>query len=157
MSTQNYPACLTKNFPGVGGSLTVQVSNSFLSCAVHIHSVVSNSATPWPVACQALLSMEILHARILEWVAMPSSRGSSQPKDWTQVSCIAGGFFAIWATREAQEYWSEQPNPSSGDLPNLGVKPGSLALWADSLAAELPRKHFFEHLFAIGTQEKKIF
>ena len=35
----------------------------------------------------------ILQARILEWVAFPSSRGSSQPKDQTQVSCTAGGFF----------------------------------------------------------------
>ena len=35
----------------------------------------------------------ILQARILEWVAVPFSRGSSQPRDWTQVSCIAGGFF----------------------------------------------------------------
>ena len=35
----------------------------------------------------------ILQARLLEWVAMPSSRGSSQPRDWTQVSCIAGGSF----------------------------------------------------------------
>ena len=32
-------------------------------------------------------------ARILEWVDMPSSRGFSQPRDWTQVSCIAGRFF----------------------------------------------------------------
>ena len=37
-----------------------------------------------------------------EWVAMPSSRGSSQPKDRIQVSHIAGGFFTIWGTREAQ-------------------------------------------------------
>ena len=36
---------------------------------------------------------EILQARILEWVAIPSSRGSSQPRDQTQVSHIAGGFF----------------------------------------------------------------
>ena len=49
---------------------------------------------------------EILQARILEWVAFPFSRGSSQPRDWSQVSCIAGGFFTSWATREAQEYWS---------------------------------------------------
>ena len=48
----------------------------------------------------------ILQARILEWVAMPSSRGSSQPRDRTRVSHIAGGFFTSWATREAQEYWS---------------------------------------------------
>ena len=44
----------------------------------------------------------ILQARILEWVAFPFSRGSSQPRDWTQVSRIAGGFFTSWATREAQ-------------------------------------------------------
>ena len=47
----------------------------------------------------------ILQARILEWVAFPFSRGSSQPRDWTQISCVAGGFFTSWATREAQEYW----------------------------------------------------
>ena len=35
----------------------------------------------------------ILQARILEWVSFPSSRGSSQPRDRTQVSHIAGGFF----------------------------------------------------------------
>ena len=44
----------------------------------------------------------ILQARILEWVAFPFSKGSSQPRDQTQVSCIAGGFFTRWATREAQ-------------------------------------------------------
>ena len=42
-----------------------------------------------------------LQVRILEWVAIPFSRGSSQPKNRTQVSCIAGRFFTIWATREA--------------------------------------------------------
>ena len=43
----------------------------------------------------------ILQARILEWVAFLFSRGSSQPRDLTQVSCIAGGFFTNWAIREA--------------------------------------------------------
>ena len=43
----------------------------------------------------------ILQARILEWVAFPFSRGSSWPKDQTQVSCIAGRFFTVWATRES--------------------------------------------------------
>ena len=46
----------------------------------------------------------ILQARILERVAFPFCRGSSQPRDRTQVSHIAGGFFTSWATREAQEY-----------------------------------------------------
>ena len=40
--------------------------------------------------------------RILEWVAYPFPRGSSQPRNWTRVSCIAGEFFTNWATREAQ-------------------------------------------------------
>ena len=43
----------------------------------------------------------ILQARILEWVAISFSRGSSQPRNLTQVSCIAGRFFPIWATKEA--------------------------------------------------------
>ena len=46
-----------------------------------------------------------LQARILEWVAFPFSRRSSQPRDWIQVTCIAGRFFTSWATRGAQEYW----------------------------------------------------
>ena len=45
---------------------------------------------------------EILQARILEWVAVSFSRDFSQPRDWTQVSLIAGRFFTIWDTREAQ-------------------------------------------------------
>ena len=49
----------------------------------------------------------ILQARILQWVAILFSRGSSQPRNWTQVSCIASGFFTSWVTREAQEYRSE--------------------------------------------------
>ena len=44
---------------------------------------------------------EILQARILEWVAVPFSRGSSWPRDWTRVSCIVGKFFTILATKEA--------------------------------------------------------
>ena len=44
----------------------------------------------------------ILQARILEWVAFPFSRGSSQPRGRTQVSSIAGRFFTSWTIREAQ-------------------------------------------------------
>ena len=49
---------------------------------------------------------EILQDRILEWVAFFFSRGSFQPRDWTQVSHVVGRFFTSWTTREAQEYWS---------------------------------------------------
>ena len=46
--------------------------------------------------------MGILQARILEWVAMPSSRESSQLRDRTQVSCTVSRFFTIWATKESK-------------------------------------------------------
>ena len=50
----------------------------------------------------------VSQARILKWVARPSSRGPSRPRDRTQVSCFADGFFYLWATREAlnQLYFS---------------------------------------------------
>ena len=66
---------------------------SVLSCSVRSDSL-------WP--CQAPLSMGILQARILKWVAMPSSRGSPQSRTQSQISHNAGRFFAIWATREAK-------------------------------------------------------
>ena len=50
--------------------------------------------TPWTVTVHG-----ILLARILEWVAIPFSRGSSQPRDWAQVSRVTCGFFTSWATR----------------------------------------------------------
>ena len=43
----------------------------------------------------------ILQARILEWVAVPFSKGSSWPRDQTCISCIAGRFSTVWATRQA--------------------------------------------------------
>ena len=56
------------------------------------HSVMSNSLRP-----HGLYSPWILQARILAW-DLPFSRGFSQPRDWTQVSHIADGFFTSWAT-----------------------------------------------------------
>ena len=96
------------------------------------HSVVSDSLQP-----HRLYNPWNSPGRTLEWVAIPFSRGSSQPTDQTQVSFIAGGFFTSLATREAQEYWSGWPIPSPRDLPNSGIKPGSPALQADSLQIEL--------------------
>ena len=85
----------------------------------------------------------ILQARILEWVAFPFSRGSSQSRDQTPVSHIAGRFFTSRATKEAQEYWSGQPIPSPAGLPDPAIEPGSPALQVDSLPAELPGKPSF--------------
>ena len=76
-------------------------------CCVPSHSVVSDSVTPWAAACQAPLSMGILQARILEWVAAPSLRGSSQPRDRTQVSHIAGRFFTTQPPGKPGKCWGK--------------------------------------------------
>ena len=57
------------------------------------HSVESDTATPWTVALQAPWSIGFSRARILEWVAVSFFRGSSQLRNQTPVSCIAGKFF----------------------------------------------------------------
>ena len=66
-------------------------------CAVLSRSVISDSLQPHGlyVAHQAPLFTGILQARILEWVAMPSSGGSFQPRDGTQVSHIMGGYLIL--------------------------------------------------------------
>ena len=90
--------------------LTCNLSSNSFNNDIYSLCLVAQSCpplcNPWTVACQAPLSMGILQARILEWVAMPSSRRSSQPRDRTKVSCLAGRFFATRVTWEAQEYWS---------------------------------------------------
>ena len=71
-------------------------------------SVVSDSLRPHG----PFIVHGILQARIPEWVAVPFSRGSSQPRDRTQVSSIAGRFVTSWATREAHPWrrWSTKPD-----------------------------------------------
>ena len=96
--------------------------------------------TPGTATCQAPLSMGILQARILEWVAMPSSRGSSQPQDRTQVSYITGRYFTILSHQGSSRILSGWPILSPGDLPDPGIELGSPALQADSLPAELRGK-----------------
>ena len=79
----------------------------------------------------------ILQARILEWVVIPFSRRSSQPRDWTWFSRIAGRFFTVWATREASR---EVGNRSLQNIPLVIFRrlesspffweaPGSIHLW----------------------------
>ena len=63
--------------------------------------VKSPSGTSWCIWRPDSSVHGISQARILEWVAISSSRGSSWPRDWTWVFCITGRFFTIWGTREA--------------------------------------------------------
>ena len=116
---------------------------AMLSCSLsHVWFFV----TLWTVAHQDPLSMGILQARILEWVAISFSRGSSQPRDWAQISRIAGGFFTIWATREALIHcaWLFRTqllrhNHESSSIPPYSLFPYSIhwqVLWVLSLWIE---------------------
>ena len=90
------------------------------------HSVVSNSfCDPMDCTPPGFSVHGISHARTLEWVAIPFSRGSSRPRHQTQVSCIAGRFFTAWATREAQNVHCE---PARSQTWNLLIRPQSDAL-----------------------------
>ena len=66
--------------------------------------VVSNSFSPGDCSLPGSSVHGISQARILEWVAISFSRASFQPRDGTQVSRVASGFFTIWATKEASSH-----------------------------------------------------
>ena len=74
--------------------LLYSVTAALCVCVCESLNCVWLFATPWTVA------QGILQARVLKWVVISSSKGSSKPRDWTQVFRIAGGFFPVWATRE---------------------------------------------------------
>ena len=83
--------------------------NMNLQTSVQSHGVRRAGKVKVAQSCLTLCyqwTMQSMEFSRLECGAFPFSRGASQPRDWTQVSCIAGRFFTSWATREAQEYWS---------------------------------------------------
>ena len=141
-------------FIGLGSLCLLSHSWSLLVCVSHTR-MCPTLCDPTDCSPPSSSVHGILQARILEWVVIPFSRGSSQPRDRTQVSSISGRFFTIWATREAQslltcmlsysvqpyglqpakllcpwdlpgrKYWSRLPFPPPGDLPDPGIKPTS--------------------------------
>ena len=102
-------------------------------CEMRVHSLINSECIPWAVtvlsagarehrrqqsfhrwkwkSCPTLCDpMDYrvhgsLQARVLQWVAFPFSRGSSQPRDWTQVSRIAGGFFTAEPQGKPLYHW----------------------------------------------------
>ena len=105
--------------------------------------------TLWTIACQAPLSMGFFQARILEWVAISSSRGSFSPRDWTHISCIGRRILYNWATWEASRVTRLKPARASPELCTwgfwkrgitklVGCQPGGL--WATMMKICLPKK-----------------
>ena len=88
------------------------------------HDVVYSLSHVWlffdPIDCSPLGSSVpgISQARILEWVAMSFSRGTSQPRDWTHVSCVEGGFFT-----------SEPPGKPFFDTQHWSLLSNQIDLW----------------------------
>ena len=91
--------------------------------------------TPWTAAYQAPLSMGILQARLLAWVAMPSSRGSSQSKDQPRILCHLS-----YQGSQAIVEWEAYSFSRDLYRPNPGMEPGSPASQAGALPVELPGK-----------------
>ena len=90
-----------------------------------------------------------LQARTLEWVAISFSRDSSWPRNWTLVSCIAGRFFTIWATRKALYPLNLKGNPG---ICILSRKPRIEKDWVDkeaqfsrSVMSDSLRSHGLQH------------
>ena len=88
--------------------ISSQVFLEIYNNTLHVYESESEVAQSCPTLCHPVDCSPpgssvhgILQARILEWVAISFSRGSSWPRDRTQVSCIAGRHFTLWATREA--------------------------------------------------------
>ena len=120
----------------------------------NLHTQVQKDMWKWKSLSRGQLckSMDytihwILQARILEWVTVPFSRGSSQPRDWTQVSHTDSRLFTSWATGEAQEYWSGWPIPVLADLPDPRIEPGSPTLQVDSLPTEQRKTYSTEKIW----------
>ena len=113
----------------------VEIESVVMLTESESHSVLSDSLQPLDYTVHG-----ILQARILEWIAFPFYRGSSQLRDWTQVFCIAGRFFTSWATREAKNTGVGSLSLLHVDLPDPGIELGSPALQEDPLSTELSGK-----------------
>ena len=95
------------------------------SCARSATSAISDSLWPHGLQPARLLCPCILQARILEWVAISSSRGSFRPRDRTGISCIAGGFFT-----------TEPPGKPDGSQ-GIYINPWTFQFWLCSLTRVL--------------------
>ena len=100
--------------------------NTGVGCHALLQGIFpTQGSNPGLLPCRQILNQLSYNGspRLLEWVAYPFSSGSSRPRNQTQVSCIAGGFFTNWAIREA---WVSPANA------------GDTEMWVWSLGWENP-------------------
>ena len=96
----------------------------------------------------------ILQTKILEWVSVPFCRESSQPRDWTQVSHIAGGFFPSWATGTPRILeWVAYPFSSGSSWPRNRTRISCIAgrfftNWSIREAEIIVRKWYFRRVLS---------
>ena len=103
---------LASNKQNVANSMAAATSEKWKSQSLSRSVMPTSFATLWTVV------HGIFQARILEWVAIFSSRASSRPKDWTWVSWIAGRFFVVWATGD---FWNQVIKGTASTLPLLAL------------------------------------
>ena len=105
------PSCLTVcdpmdySLPGSSVHGDSPVKNTGVGCHVLLQGIfpTQGSNPGFPQCRQILYCLSHQESpRMLEWVAYPFSSGSSQPRNWTEISCIAGSFFTNWAISKAQ-------------------------------------------------------
>ena len=108
----HYPLQYLEEFPGLYSPWGHKESDMAEWLSLHFHMCVCvlvaqsclTLCNPTDCSLPGSFVHGLSHARTLEWVAISFPRGSSQPRDQTCVSCIARGFFTIWAAREAYIY-----------------------------------------------------
>ena len=124
--------------------VSTKIRQYFLARVMLLWSKVKEKTVKMAQSCPTLCDpmdytvRRILQTKILEWVAFPYSRGSSQPRDRTQ------GSLALQVASSAEQQGKPKNNGAGTDLPDLGIEPGSPALQVDSLPSELSGKPIVE-------------
>ena len=128
-SLNSFPLDVQETLP-----VSTKIRQYFLARVMLLWSKVKEKTVKMAQSCSTLCDpmdytvCRILQAKILEWVAFPFSRGSSQPRDQTQ-----GSLALQVASLPAERHGKPKNNGVGTDLPDLGIKPGSPALQVDSL------------------------
>ena len=81
-----------------------KINYAFIQLWIYIENIIKTLCDPMDCHLPGSPVHGILQTKIVEWIAYPFSRASSQCRDRTQVSCIAGGFFTVWTTSGAHIY-----------------------------------------------------